>query len=578
MPAARTSDTRPPRAISIAARVFWVQLAAAVLIAGALLAVLAVDAQSSAERDAAETSLSVARTVAVDPRVRSEVDAPDATAQLEPYALELVTEAGVDFVTIMTPDGIRVTHPDQSQIGKPFQGTIGPALKGRELTETFTGTLGPSVRAVVPIERDGVVVGLVSAGVTTTNVGAIVAGRLPFVLGVAAAVVLVGAITALVVQRSLRRVTGRMGPAELRRMVGYYESVLHSVREGLVLSDREHRVVLYNDEAAELLGLPPAGTVALPASAAALGVGPAVATLIDEGRRAVEETHLDGATLLLVNQEPAEAAPGSPADAGGSVMTLRDQSRLQQLIGELDSTRGMRDALRAQAHEHANTVHTLVALLELGRVEQAIELASESTRTSQELADRMLATVDHPVLGALLLGKTAQANERGVELTVTAEPGAVPPLGASALVSVVGNLVDNAIDAALAAEAPRTVAVMLRRTGARPEPGAGADSGGAADGAAVGTGADAVELRVADSGRGIPADRLDAVFDLGVTSKSDPGGAHGNGLAVARAATEAAGGELRFEVDADGATASPTTAIASFPDGTRPASTAGSSA
>ncbi|WP_181408468.1 ATP-binding protein [Schumannella sp. 10F1B-5-1] len=542
------------RAVSIAGRVFAVQLAAAVLVAGALLAVLAVDAQRSAERDAAETSLSVARTVAVDPRVRADVDAADATERLEPYALELVDEAGVDFVTIMTPDGIRVTHPDRSEIGKLFRGTIAPALRGEEITETFTGTLGPSVRAVVPIERDGAVVGLVSAGVTTANVGGIVAGRVPFVIVVTLAVVLVGAVTAFVVQRSLRRTTGRLAPAELRRMVGYYESVLHAVREGLVLSDREHRVVLYNDEAAELLGLPPAGTVALPASAESLGVGAAVAGLIGSGRRVVEETHLEGATLLLVNQEPAEPAVGSPADAGGSVMTLRDQSRLQQLIGELDSTRGMRDALRAQAHEHANTVHTLVGLLELGRVEQAIELASESTRTSQELADRMLATVDHPVLGALLLGKTAQANERGVELTVSAAPGAVPPLTASALVSVVGNLVDNAIDAALAAEAPRRVEVVLRHADAE------------TDGDRP-----AVELRVTDTGRGIRPDLAATMFDLGVTSKSDPGGAHGNGLAVARATARAAGGDVVF------APGTPTTVVASFPVPV-PASTTGTPA
>ena len=529
------------RSVSVAGRVFLLQALALVLIAGVLLVVLVIDARRGADDDAASSSLAIARTIAVDPEVRNAVGGDDPTTTLQPFALEVLDATRVDFVTIMDPDGIRFTHPDPEQIGQTFLGTISEAQAGRDLTETYTGTLGPSIRAVVPVFSDrgasGDVVAIVAVGVTTERISATVLPRIPFVIGIALMVVLVGTAGAYLVQRGLRRVTGSMRPAELERMTRYYESVLHSVREGLVLTDREHRIVLYNDEAADLLGLPAAAEASGPMTAADLGIDPRIAELLESGRRVIEESHAANGTVLLVNQEPA-VSPDRPDSSGGFVMTLRDQSTLQALFGELESVRTLSSTLRSQAHEHANSMHTLVSLLELGRVDAAIELAAESTRASQTLADELLGATSSasPALGALLLGKSSQAHERGVELTVSIDPDAVPPLSPSVLVSIVGNLVDNAIDAALAADAPRwvTVAMSVKRRSTAGEN----------------------ELRVGDSGTG-PADP-ERAFELGVTSKPDDAG-HGFGLAIVRDAVTAAGGTVAFDEGA------PTTIVVHLP-------------
>ncbi len=528
------------RAVSVAGRVFAVQVLAVLVIGSILLLVLAIDAQRAADDDAATTSLAVSRTVAVDPRVRDAVQSTDPTEVLEPFALELVDTADVDFVTIMSRDGIRFTHPDPAQIGGRFRGTISAAQEGEELTETFTGTLGPSVRAVVPIVSAGEVVGIVSAGVTRANIGGTVVRRIPFVLGLAVLVVALGTVAAVLTRRTLRRATGGLAPAELESMVGYYESVLHSVREGLVLVDGRRRVVLYNDEAADLLGLVPAAEARLPAEPADAGIEGPVADLLASGRRVVEETHGAAGALLLINQEPASLPSGRGAASGGTVMTLRDQSALQRIVGELDTVREMRDSLRVQAHEHANTVHTLVALLELGRVDEAIKLAAGSARTGQLLADGLVDAVGDPVLAAVLLGRAERAARHGVELAVETDPDLSLPLAPAGTVAVVGNLLDNAIEAAVRAEPPRWVRVAAHRL----------DGG--------------LELRISDSGPGIPAPGREAVFDAGTTSKpsNGPDRAHGHGLTVARDAVRGAGGTLTF---ADG---DPTTIIALFPGGT----------
>ena len=136
-------------------------------------------------------------------------------------------------------------------------------------------------------------------------------------------------------------------------------------------------------------------------------------------------------------------------------MTLRDHTELQSLAGELDSVRGFAEALRSQAHEAANRLHAVVSLIELGRTDEAVDFATEELELAQALTDQVVAAVAEPVLAALLLGKAAQANERGVELVAhagqphrrRAPPGRLPHRD---LITVLGNLIDNAVDAAAA--------------------------------------------------------------------------------------------------------------------------------
>lgn len=503
---------------SIASRVFAVQLVAVIVLSGCLTLALWIVSRQSADDTATRLSLGISTTLAHDPYVIDGVQEADPTARLEPYALGIVKSAGVDFVTIMDTSGIRYTHPDRSQIGGRFLGTIDEALKGRSLTETYTGTLGPSVRAVVPVMQGGKVIAIVSAGVTVQRVLASLAPRIPLVIGAAVVLVALGTAGAFLARRSLSRVTGSLRPAELSRMVGYYESVLHSVREGLILTDDQGRVVLYNDEAADLLGLEPAVGDRPPSTVSQLGLPPSIAALIESRARIVEESHLAGDRVLLVNQEPASPTGIRRGSGLGSLTTLRDLTEVQRLSGELESVRTLSDALRSQTHEYANRLHTVVSLLELGRTREAIELIAQETETSQSLADDLVGASSEPALAALLLGKVAQAGERGVQLRLGVDEGfGVSALPTSELVSVVGNLVDNAIDAAAAPG------------GAEARPSPTVDVRLAADRAAG-----LVELSVTDSGPGIDSDLLDHIFDRGFSTKPADASGRGFGLAVVR--------------------------------------------
>ncbi|WP_270353634.1 sensor histidine kinase [Microbacterium testaceum] len=510
--------------LSVGGRLALVSLGVVILVAGVLAALLSVQLSDSGQREAEKVTRSVAETIAHEPDV-AQLAAVGDSGTLQPMVEQILAEADVSFVTIMTPDGIRLTHRNRSEIGDPYLGSRDEALAGRTFTEVYEGTLGPSVRTIAPIRQDGSeegpIVALVSVGVTLGAVQQDIAARAPLIVLASAAIVGMGVLGALYVRRSARRVTGSYTPTELSRLVESYETVLHSLREGLVVTDRSGRIVLYNDEAADLLGLPPAtsGQVSLDPRAVDMDAG--LAEAIATGRRMVEETVVTGDRVLLVNQEEARDLNGRRAPQRGRVMTLRDRSELQALLGELEGVRTLSDTLRSQTHEHGNRLHALLALLELGRTDEARRLIVASTGERQELADRLVSDDDATVV-ALLLGKLDDAAERGVRLDIdVAEPTPALPLAAAEAVTVVGNLVDNALDAAAAGAEPRWVRATLR------------------------DGGDDVVIEIADSGPGFDPTLVDP-FAFGASTKTAhaPGG-RGVGLTLVRDIVATRGGTLQ---------------------------------
>jgi sensor histidine kinase regulating citrate/malate metabolism len=520
-----------PRPRSLAGQLFAMQaVLLAVVVAGYALFSYVSD-RGQAEEAAGRQATAVARSVADSPSVRSAIRSPDPTAELQPYALRIMRDTDVDFVTIMNPQGIRWTHPDPNQIGKRFLGNTAPALRGVTFTETYTGTLGPSVRAVTPVEDDDKrIVGLVSAGIRVEAISARVQDQVTALLGVAAGVLALGAIGTYVINARLRRHTHGMNATELSRMHAYHEAALHAVREGLLLLDGQYRVALINDGGRELLGVS-GNVVGRPVAELELPPPLLGALLASEPR--VDEVHLTAERVVVVNTSPV-----SGGERRGTIVTLRDVTELQSLMGELDSERGFTQALRSQAHEAANRLHTVVSLIELGRAEEAVDFATAELELAQALTDQVVAAVSEPVLAALLLGKTAQANERGVELVVSddsrLDDGLLPPaLSARDLVTVLGNLIDNAVDAAQGGVPARVTVTAY---------------------------ADATDLvlRVADTGPGVDPEHAGLVFQRGFSTKPAGPGGRGLGLALVHQTVhrhdgtltvrEAAGGGAEFEV------------------------------
>lgn len=504
-----------PRPRSLAGQLFAMQvvLVAAVVAGCALFAYFTDRAQ--AEETAKRQVTATARAMADSPSVREAIRSDDPSASLQPYAEHVRVDTGVDFVTIMKPDGTRWTHPDPQLIGLPFIGTTGPALLGKTFTETYTGTLGPSTRAVTPIKDDGRITGLISVGITVDRISSQLEEQVKILALAAGGALALGGVGTYVINARLRRHTHGMNAGELSRMHDYHEAALHAVREGLLMLDGRRRIALINDGGQELLGLDDS---AVGRNIDELGLpAPLVGALLASEPR-VDEVHMTADRIVVVSTRPVIGG-----ERRGTVATLRDHTELQALSGELDSERGFTQALRSQAHEAANRLHTVVSLIEMGRVDEAVEFATAELELAQVLTDRVVGAVAEPVLAALLLGKAAQANERGVELVLAEDSriddGVLPPsLAARELVTMLGNLIDNAMDAAQGTDGARVTVTALVEDGE-------------------------LLLRVRDTGPGVAPGDMEEVFRRGWSTR---GSERGLGLALVRQSVHRARGTVEL--------------------------------
>jgi two-component system, CitB family, sensor kinase len=499
--------------MSLARQLLLLQVVVVVVavVAAGVLAVRTAD--DHAVEQQRERALSLAEALAASGEVRAALRTDDPSAVLQPLAERVRRESDLGFVVFMSPGGVRYSHPDPSRIGGRFIGTIAPAQRGRAFTESATGTLGPSERAVVPI-RDGTnIAGLVAVGVLQESIAQQVRRQIPGVLASLAIAVLVGALLSLLVARRVRRQTRGLDPEELATLYDHHDAVLHAIREGIVVVGEGDRLLLANAEAQRLLDL---DDDAVGRRLDEVVGDPALREAMRCGSAAGDGLHVVGDRVLVTGRRPAERDGRRIA----TVTTLRDRTELEGLVQELATVRGMADALRAQSHESANELHTVVGLVELGRYEDAIAFATRRIGVTQDEVDLVQGRIGDPALAALLLAKGAACRERGVHLALDGDSSLPADLLRSEdLVTIVGNLVDNALDA----------------LGGR---------GGRID-VRVAVQDDEVVLRVRDDGPGIPEDALAHVFEAGWSTKPETSARpRGLGLALVSATATRLGGTV----------------------------------
>lgn len=470
------------------------------------------------DRQAEQRAAAIASTAAGTPEIGAALDRggrPGVTGIVQTTAERIRRDSGASYVVVIGLDRVRWSHPDPALIGQKVAEPV-VAADGGVHTGVDHGGLGTSANARVPVySAGGTLVGEVSAGILQGRTSAALATELLY-FGLYFGLALgVGAGVSYLLARRLKRQTFGLELDEIACLVQEREAMLHGVKEGMIALDRGDRITLVNDEARRLLDL--GGPV----------VGKTVEDVLPAGRaRDVVSGSLTGTDLtvvtdeycLTVNRMPV-ALPGRPL---GAVVTLRDRTELSGLLRELNSVRGLTDALRAQHHEFANRLHTLAGLLELSCYDEAVAYLTDLRGSHGALTDSIRDRVGNPLVIGLLLGKSTVAEERGISLILTEDSQLDEQTPTEkALVTILGNLIDNAMDAAAAGPDPPAVTVHIRGDDER------------------------IAVTVSDTGPGIPPGASEKVFTDGFTTKTERvSGRRGLGLALVHRLVQRLGGTI----------------------------------
>ncbi len=481
------------------------QLAVIALVLLTVSIAFASTSQSVLEEQYGLRATAVAGSMAEIPEVRELLASKTLSPRTQEIAEGVRLRTGVSFVVVTDVNGIRHSHPKPERIGQPVSTDPGRALAGISDWYVETGTLGPSVRGKVPIwdPTGEEVIGIVSVGILTGELSDAVRDRLTGLLLVASGVFAVGALAAYMAARTIRRQTLGLEPPEIAALYEHREGMLQALHEGVLAVD-EHRVVtLFNDEAATMLNLDS------DSAGQSLDDRPDLAELLrlSEGAGSEVDVPLQiGTQTLLVTTAPITIRNRRQ----GAVYTFRDRTELAGLVSELESAQGLVDALRAQAHEHSNDLHTISGLIELGRHDDVRSIVTDHSQSERALADLYGSrSRGDSLIVASLLAKTAIASERNIRLRT--HLGDLPQTKVSVardLVTIIGNLVDNAID-------------HLSTT----------SIGGGEIEIAVWEQDGHVHIQVSDSGEGISPETIERIFESGFTTK-DSRSHEGLGLAL----------------------------------------------
>ncbi|WP_330181964.1 sensor histidine kinase [Nocardia sp. NBC_01503] len=553
-----------PRSVRLRTQIVLLQVAVVGLTLGLAFGVFAYVSGQRLSGEYGERALAIARTVASDPDVRTEVaryanlalrPGPQledelAAGELERIADDARLRTGALFVVITDDAGIRLAHPERSRLGEMVSTDPSKALAGAEVVIREHGTLGESVRAKVPVLERGTgrVVGEVSVGISTEAVREQLLNDLRRAGLLIGGALLAGIAGSVLLARRWHGLTLGLEPSELAELVREQDAVLHGIGEGVVAADSGWRVTVINDEARRLLGI----TVDPGADIDAIGLTPRVV----EAFRAADGQPVQAAVgeRIVVVTARTVTRDGRPL---GAVLSVRDRTDVESLTRQLDAVRSMSTVLRAQRHEFANRLHLLSGLLHTGRGDEAATLLEELLGSGPlgAVLPGMDAVADH-YLQAFLAAKAAHAREKGVRLRLGPNTWVAANLAAPVdVTTVLGNLLDNAIDAA---RENGTAAGSVD-----PAVGRGIRHGGDAATSPGGDPAiplgekptvevelvqegEALHITVADSGGGVPDNLANSVFTEGVSTRSGGGvpGGRGVGLALSRQVARARGGDV----------------------------------
>jgi sensor histidine kinase regulating citrate/malate metabolism len=524
---------------TLAGQLLFLQLGIILVVLVSVGAVSLAQSEATFNRVEGRRVSALAEQVAANPLVRDNLMVPEQRTGLATLALQTVTQSRLTAVTIADADELVRVSTDPSLEDQPLP--LGEA--GVRAGASWSGLLTldgdrqlVSQVPVLSIEENhvGEHRGTVMVAEAFPSVWERLRGASSYLLTYLGIALALGVAGSWLLARRIKRQTLGLEPHEITGLAEHREALLYGIAEGVIALDPHDRITLVNDVARRLLDLPEHAA------------GMSLRDLRVEGRL------LDVLTGLRSTDADDDAEDDTPRDDVvirrgrvlvmnrmrverdgrhlGTVTTLRDRTALADLERELGSFRSTTQLLRAQTHEFANQLHTISGLIQLGDYDEVVRYVDAVTERRQSLDLLVNSRVRDPAVSALLMAKASIASERRVDLRVSDDTSLdrLDAEDSADVATVVGNLVDNAIDAVSGATTGQWVSVAIRQDTA------------------------SVEISVSDSGPGVPPEVAQEVFAHGFTTKAATAGERGIGLALTRLVCQSRGGEVRLASTPEG--------------------------
>lgn len=510
-----------PRRLTLAGQFLTLQLVVIALVL-AMVAAISIHQSTQEFRDVRGRQMqSIAEYVANLSVVRSEVTAPDATRVLAHAVNQAENLSGADRVSVAKPNGVVVASSDPTLVGRHAALGSSRVQEGRGWRGDVEDEGTRYAEGHTPVlNDDGTLIALVLAADSYPSLWqrlSTAAPDLALFLGIGAVLCLLGS---WLLSRLVRRRTRGLEPHEIATLADHREALLHSIGDGVIAVGRDRRVTVINDSACALLAISRA-SVGRPVDE--LGLPIHVVDILTSERAAQDEVVVVGDRVLVLNQRSASSA----GEGIGAVTTMRDRTELVAMRSQLSSNLAITDTLRGQTHEFANQLHTISGLVQLGEYDEVTALVGTLTRRRAEISDHITGRITDKAVAALLIAKTSVANEAGVQLDLDQESN-LPALNSAVsadVTTILGNLVDNAVDACRAQPDPR-VEVLVAERGSR------------------------IHLDVHDNGPGVPDEMRESIFVRGFSTKSDDTRVRGIGLPLVKLICSQRAGTVIVEDDA----------------------------
>ncbi|MCS7462673.1 sensor histidine kinase [Paenibacillus doosanensis] len=476
-------------------------------------------------------ALQVAETIALMPEIRKAFGEPNPSEIIQPIAESIREKIGAEYIVVGNREGIRYAHPVADRIGKEMVGgDNGPVLAGHSIISEAIGSLGPALRGKAPVFDDnGGVIGIISVGFLTENIDRIDDIYQERVEWITLLLLAVGIAGSILIARSVRRSIHGLEPEEIGALYTEKQAILESIREGIIAVNGKGVVTLANRYALQLLQLPEHETISgrhieevIPNTR--------LLEVVRTGQSETDREMLIGDREVVVNRVPIVDRSGQVT---GAVSSFRSKSELYRLAEELSQVKRFAESLRAQTHEFSNKLYVISGLIQLESYQEAVELISREVDVHQNFVQFIMREIPDPMIGGLLIGKYNHAQELKLSFEIDRESSFrdIPEQAdRNLLVTIIGNLIDNAMEAVLACEGKPDKQVKLFLT----------DLG------------DDLIIECEDNGAGIPEEAAGSIYDKGFSTKR--GEHRGIGLALVSHAVGKLNGYITFHRNPSGGT------------------------